>query len=894
MGKEYLKHYGIKRRSGRYPWGSGEDPYQHESWYSQLLDDISARIKKGDKEKDIARAYDISMRDLRNQKTLAIYYKKLATRDAAQALYDQGIGFTEIARRLGMKNESSVRTLLKDGIRKNEAALAATIDLLENKMKEIKYIDVGAGVASAIGVSDGRFEAALQDMHNKGYEIAEIYIEQANKPGQGTTVRLLCPHGTKVRDIYKELDKIGMINERFVDPSSTELYGLKPVKSIDSKRVAVRYAEDGGADRDGTIELRRGVEGLDLGSATYAQVRIGVDGKYYLKGMAYYVDDLPDGVDIRFNTNKSKKVPKLETFKEMDLDNPDNPFGAQIKPGGQRGYLNIVNEEGDWGNWSKSLASQMLSKQSPGLARNQLDEAYHISRKEFDDIMSYTQPVVRQYLLQQFADKCDTAAVDLKAAAMPGQASYAILPVPDLKENEVYAPRYPNGSRLIMIRYPHGGTFEIPEVTVNNRSAAARKIMGNAPIDAIGIHPKVAQQLSGADFDGDTVTAFVDNNRVVKTRPMLKELEGWDPKTAYPATEHTRRVDKEGHTITDAMKQREMGVVSNLICDMTLKGCHSDEEYARAVKYSMVVIDSYKHNLDYKAAEAALNIKELKKKYQTHEDDPTKYGGASTLISKASSAQRVSERRLNYRPDPETGELDWHETGRMRRDKQGNLVPRLSKIQAMRLTKDANTLSSGSRMETVYAEYANNMKALANESRKEAMRITTIAPSQKAKEKYSKELAELDEMLRKAKSHAPVERAAQIIAKSVLDDKRQKAGRKLTQKEQSKIRAQALSKARADLGGARPKVKITPEQWEAIQNGAVSKEKLTQLLRFAPPEDIKEYALPKKRRALTANEIAIIQSRVRAGYTQAEIAEALGISSSTVSEYAQTAGKIED
>ena len=24
-----LMHYGIKRRSGRYPWGSGDDPYQH-------------------------------------------------------------------------------------------------------------------------------------------------------------------------------------------------------------------------------------------------------------------------------------------------------------------------------------------------------------------------------------------------------------------------------------------------------------------------------------------------------------------------------------------------------------------------------------------------------------------------------------------------------------------------------------------------------------------------------------------------------------------------------------------------------------------------------------------------------------------------------------------------
>ena len=24
-----LRHYGMPRRSGRYPWGSGKDPYQH-------------------------------------------------------------------------------------------------------------------------------------------------------------------------------------------------------------------------------------------------------------------------------------------------------------------------------------------------------------------------------------------------------------------------------------------------------------------------------------------------------------------------------------------------------------------------------------------------------------------------------------------------------------------------------------------------------------------------------------------------------------------------------------------------------------------------------------------------------------------------------------------------
>ena len=29
--EDELQHYGMPKRSGRYPWGSGDDPYQHGS-----------------------------------------------------------------------------------------------------------------------------------------------------------------------------------------------------------------------------------------------------------------------------------------------------------------------------------------------------------------------------------------------------------------------------------------------------------------------------------------------------------------------------------------------------------------------------------------------------------------------------------------------------------------------------------------------------------------------------------------------------------------------------------------------------------------------------------------------------------------------------------------------
>ena len=109
-------------------------------------------------------------------------------------------------------------------------------------------------------------------------------------------------------------------------------------KSMDSSRLKIRYAEDGGIQKDGVIEIRRGVDDLSLGDSHYAQVRILVDGNRYLKGMAVYSDDLPDGVDVMFNTNKKKGTPTSDVLKKVK-DDPDNPFGSLIKAGGQSYYI---------------------------------------------------------------------------------------------------------------------------------------------------------------------------------------------------------------------------------------------------------------------------------------------------------------------------------------------------------------------------------------------------------------------------------------------------------------------------------------------------------------------------------------------------------------------------
>ncbi len=232
----------------------------------------------------------------------------------------------------------------------------------------------------------------------------------------------------------------------------------------------------------------------------------------------------------------------------------------------------------------------------------------------------------------------------LKATAFPRQKTHVLLPLTTIKDNEVYAPFYKNGEKIALIRYPHAGTFEIPILTVNNKNAEGKKMMGTTPLDAIGINSKTAGILSGADFDGDTVTTIPLSGKVkiTSTRP-LDGLKNFDPKDAYPKREGMK-------IMSEKQKQIEMGVTSNLITDMTIKGA-TDKELARAVRHSMVVIDAVKHELDYKKSEQDDGVSALKKKYQRNIDPETgaETNGVSTLLSRAKSEQRVLKELVHLR-----------------------------------------------------------------------------------------------------------------------------------------------------------------------------------------------------------------------------------------------------
>lgn len=874
---EELTHYGILRRSGRYPWGSGKDKYQRSVSFQGMVQDLK---KQGLSETEIARAFDMTTSQLRATKSMAANERKAEEVARCLSLKEKGLSNVAIGKKLGLP-ESTVRNYLKPNADARQDAAKSTADLVKSAVDKHKYVEFGSGVESILGVSATQLSTSVAMLQSEGYRVEHAHIRQVGTK-ESTNIKVLVAPGVTRRELMEHLGDIHTLGVA-VKPDGTKL-GLQKIVSLDSSRLKVRYAEDGGTSMDGTIQIRRGLKDLNLGESNYAQVRIPVDGTHYLKGMAIYSDDMPPGVDVIFNTNKTRDTPKMDTLKKLK-DDPDNPFGAVIKrqvfynDGGKDKLspINIVNEEGNWKDWSKTLSSQFLSKQSTHMAKQQLGLAAKKRHEQFEEIMKLDNPAVRKRLLADFADGCDADSVNLKAAALPRQKSQVILPVPSLKPNEIYAPNFRDGETVCLVRYPHGGTFEIPTVTVNNKHAGARAILGRTPKDAIGIHPDVAERLSGADFDGDSVVVIPVNSQVkVKTSPPLKGLQGFDPKSAYPGYSGMKKMGEKE-------KGKHMGVVSNLITDMTLGGA-SAEELARAVRHSMVVIDAAKHGLDWKTSESDNDIRGLKKKYQGGR-------GAATLISRARGPVYVDEIRLRKASeggpiDPATGKKVWVKTDRSYTDKNGNLVKAQTKTQKLKVTEDARELiSDGNRpMEQLYAAYSNDMKSLGNRARRELISTKLPRKNPDAAKRYAKEVDELKAAIKLASMNAPRERQAQIIANAVIRAKT--ADREVSSEEYKKISRQAISAARLRTGASRKEslIELTDRQWEAIQAGALSASAMEAVVRYSDMEKLSERAMPKANTAVSANVAMRAKAMVRNGATTSEVADALGISTSTVLE----------
>ena len=928
--------------SGRYRQGSGENPYQHGAGsYYDRIDELQAQ---GMTYTQIAKELGMSTTRLRAIVSIKKEEQIAAERAKCLELKDKGFKNLQIATATGL-TPSTVANRLKpiEEARANKNRQVA--DILKEQIENGKpYLDVGDGVDRQLNIPKTRLENALNILEEEGYRVNTLKIEQPTNPNQKTTFKVLTKEETPYGEIWQNLDKLRSPMGVYYDETDKPRAIQTPL-DIDSSRIAIKYAEDGGNLKDGVIELRPGVEDLSLGQSAYAQVRISVDGTHYLKGMAMYSNDLPPGVDILFNTSKHEGTPMLgpkdNTVLKPLKDDPANPFGATIRqltdPETKKviSACNIVNDDTDWDKWSKNLASQFLSKQEPALAKRQLNLAYDEKKAEFERICKIPNEAVKKHMLLSFADECDSDAVELKAAALPRQRTKVILPLTTIKDNEVYAPGYKTGEQVALVRYPHQGIFEIPVLTVNNNNKEGRDILGK-PKNAIGINLKVANKLSGADFDGDTVVCIPLKGQNIKTARTPVELEGFDPKERYKLPDSSPEVGPK----TGFNKQTEMGKISNLITDMSLQGASMDK-IVRATKHAQVVIDAEKHHLDWRRSYEENRIAELKEEFQGGANR-----GAATIISKASSDERVPIRK-NFQPtarredgtggdiDPKTGRKLYKETGdetyKYRRKYTGEdgkthssevtvfkdkktgefyykdkttgereQVP-ADKVKTKFRTETSNKMTEiynkggnaydlvfdkNNRIENYYASYANRMKMMANEARKEYLATPNPKVNKSAKQTYAAEVESLNRKLDIALQNAPRERQATALAYSELRKIRKYNPEIANDKDaMKKKRAQVMDEARIRTGAYKRSERnftITDREWEAIQANAVNNETLKKIFRNTDSQKLKERAMPRTSKTITTASLSRARTMMNMGYTREEAAEAIGVSVSTL------------
>lgn len=928
QNKDEFMHYGILRKSGRYPWGSGADEYQRSMDFFSYVNGLR---DKGIPDTDIAKAIGLaapddkgfSVQDLRSTRTIAKEQQVLEETNRAVTLRDKGVSIQEISNQMGIP-APTVRLRLKNSENIKESALRSTANAIRKEVDQYEIVDIGKGVEHHLGVADTRKKAAIAVLRDEGYQTYTLQTKQVG--GRNfTNQKVIVKPGVTFGEANKMKDKIHTMGTWSEDEGMT-FFGIHPPISINPNRVKVNFDEDGGSNSDGLILVRRGAKDLDMGKNVYAQVRILIGDKHYMKGMAVVTDDLPDGVDIVFNTNKKREVGKLGALKPI-TDDEQNPFGSIVKrqivktdpKTGQEkvtSALNLLREEGDWDVWRKSIPSQLLAKQPHSLIKSQLQVTRDEKINRLAEINKITNPVVRKKALEDFADQTDSDAVDLRAAQMPRQATRVLIPMPKMNKNEIYAPQFETGESVVLVRFPHGGRFEIPEVVVNNNNRTAKKLLGNA-VDAIGIHPSVAERLSGADFDGDAVLVIPNRAGKIKGSKSMGSqakvfddgLKNFDPKRKYGNFVQTGTDSKGRPTGNFKLMTNtgmEMGMITNLVTDMSIQGA-KPEHIVRAVKHSMVVIDAEKHKLNYRQSEIDNNIAQLRHLYQTTvlPDGTTKVGGATTLLSKATAGDRtVLDRKLRSAPhggpiDKETGALVYEPTGKMKNKydratgkyldgKDGRplvLVPVTKEVKKLALTNDAYDLvkDKADPVERLYADHANEMKALANGARLQADRTVVHRRNPLAKKVYAPEIEKLEADLKLALKQSPLDRRADIIAGAtykakLLDD----PSLRLDSEKRKKVERQAKSAARARLGLKKPVIEVTDRQWDAIQADGVSASKLREILRFTDPRRIEELAMPRTNSVMTKAISSRAKAMLAAGANNADVARALGIPLSTL------------
>lgn len=194
IAEDNLMHYGTPRHSGRYPWGSGDNPYQRSGDFLSRIEELK---NQGLTETEIAKAMGMSTTQYRAQKSLAKDERRALDVARAKSLREDGLSLNEIAREMGFANDSSVRSLLNERSEARMNQAKKTAEFLKEQIAEKGMIDVGTGVERELGISKEKLKEALAILEAEGYPVYGGRIQQATNPGKHTTLQVVCPPGTE-------------------------------------------------------------------------------------------------------------------------------------------------------------------------------------------------------------------------------------------------------------------------------------------------------------------------------------------------------------------------------------------------------------------------------------------------------------------------------------------------------------------------------------------------------------------------------------------------------------------------------------------------------------------------------------------------------------------------
>ena len=89
---------------------------------------------------------------------------------------------------------------------------------------------------------------------------------------------------------------------------------------------------------------------------------------------------------------------------------------------------------------------------------------------------------------------------------------------------------------------------------------------------------------------------------------------------------------------------------------------------------------------------------------------------------------------------------------------------------------------------------------------------------------------------------------------------------------------------RVRTGAYKHRIPITQSEWDAIQAGAISTDKLVKILNNTDIDRIRELATPRQHVLMDSSNTARAKGMLDRGYTQAEVAAQLGVSLTTLKE----------